>query len=97
MVISGWCPGTAIVGFASGKIDAFIFILGLLSGMYFYFDIYDQIATFANSGYIGKFTVDKLIGGNIYTTSYLVTIVVTIGLAIFMNIMKNTREKQGDN
>ena len=94
MVMSGWCPGTAIVGFASGKIDAFVFMIGLLSGMYFYFDIYDQISDFANSGYVGRYTIDKLIGGDIYTSSYLITILLGIFLAIFMNIMKSIRDKK---
>jgi uncharacterized membrane protein YedE/YeeE len=69
MVMSGWCPGTAAIGMASGKIDATVFGLGLLCGMYFYFDIYDSISGFANSGYLGRFTIDKLIGGDLYTSS----------------------------
>lgn len=94
MVMSGWCPGTAVVGFASGKIDAFVFMLGLLSGMYFYFDIYDQIADFANSGYLGRFTIDKLVGGDMYTSSYIITILLGVFLAIFMNTMQSLRDKK---
>ena len=94
MVMSGWCPGTAIVGFASGKIDAFVFMIGLLSGMYFYFDIYDQISGFANSGYLGRYTIDKLIGGDIYTSSYITTILLGAFLAIFMNVMKSIKDKK---
>ena len=94
MVMSGWCPGTAVVGFASGKIDAGVFVIGLLCGMYFYFDIYDYIAPFANSGYLGRFTIDKLIGGDIYTSSYIATILLGAFLAIFMNVMKSIKDKK---
>ena len=93
MVMAGWCPGTAVVGFASGKIDAAVFMLGMLSGMYVYFIEFDKIAAFANSGYIGRYTIDKLLGGNMYTTSYLVTIVLAICLGVFMNVMKSTINK----
>jgi len=31
-VISGWCPGTAAVGGASGKLDAFVFLIGAVLG-----------------------------------------------------------------
>ena len=31
-VMGGWCPGTAAVGMASGKIDAFLFIVGSFAG-----------------------------------------------------------------
>jgi uncharacterized membrane protein YedE/YeeE len=95
MVMSGWCPGTAVVGFATGKIDAFAFLLGILVGMFIYFDQFDKIIDFSTSGYIGRFTIDKLIGGNIFT-SLIVTIVLGAGLLIFMNVMKSIRNKKGD-
>ncbi|MDX1809646.1 MAG: DUF6691 family protein [Sulfurospirillaceae bacterium] len=93
MAMAGWCPGTAVVGFASGKIDAAVFMLGMLSGMYVYFIEFDKISSFANSGYIGRYTIDNLIGGNMYTTSYLVTIIMGIGLGVFMNYMKSIVNK----
>lgn len=33
LVVSGWCPATAVVGVVSGKLDALVFILGLLAGV----------------------------------------------------------------
>ena len=96
MVMAGWCPGTAVVGIATLKIDAIFFALGLLVGMFFYFDIYQYIIDFANSGNLGKFTIDKLIGGDI-RISYLVTVAVSFGLLLFVIAMKNIKDKQGDN
>lgn len=93
MVMSGWCPGTAVVGFATGKIDAAVFLLGVIAGMYVYFDQFDKIADFANSSPLGRFTIDKLIGGDIYT-SYLVTVIIGISLAIFMYQMKALSDKK---
>jgi uncharacterized membrane protein YedE/YeeE len=94
MVMSGWCPGTAVVGFASGKIDAVVFLLGLMCGMYFYFDIYEYIEGFANSGYLGRYTIDMLFGGDMYTSSYLVTVITGVALAVFMHTMKKIRDKK---
>ena len=96
MVMSGWCPGTAVVGIATLKIDAIFFALGLLVGMFFYFDIYQYIIDFANSGNLGKFTIDKLVGGDI-RISYLVTVAVSFALLLFVMAMKNIKDKQGDN
>lgn len=93
MAMAGWCPGTAVVGFATGKIDAAVFMLGMLSGMYVYFIEFDKISNFANSGYVGRYTIDKLIGGNMYTTSYLVTVVLAICLGVFMNYIKSIVNK----
>jgi uncharacterized membrane protein YedE/YeeE len=96
MVMAGWCPGTAVVGVATGKLDAAMFILGIMVGMYLFFDIYDVVSGFSNSGYVGKFTIDSLFGGDMFTTSYLVTVILGIGLAIFMNVMKSIMDKKGE-
>ncbi len=96
MVMSGWCPGTAVVGIATLKIDAIFFALGLLVGMFFYFDIYQYIIDFANSGNLGKFTIDKLVGGDI-RISYLVTVAVSFALLLFVMSMKKLKDKQGEN
>ena len=95
MVMSGWCPGTAAVGIATGKLDAAVFILGVMFGMSIYFDKFDQIASFANSSNVGRLTIDKLIGGDIYT-ALIVTIFIGIGLSVFMNVMKSIRDKKGE-
>jgi len=95
MVMSGWCPGTSVVGIATGKIDAIVFALGLIVGMYFYFDIYEYIADFANSGNMGKWTIAKALNADI-RVSYLVTVVVSFGLLLFMIAMKKLRDSKGE-
>ena len=95
MVMSGWCPGTAVVGFATGKLDAVVFLLGVMVGMSVYFDQFDKLADFANSSNVGRFTIDKLVGGDIYS-SLIITVFIGIGLSIFMNVMKSIRDKKGE-
>ncbi len=95
MVMSGWCPGTSVVGVATGKIDAVVFAVGMLVGMFVYFQTYSYFQGFANSGNLGRFTIDKLVGGDMFTTSYLVTIILAVGLGVFMNIMKSIVDKKG--
>ncbi len=93
MVMSGWCPGTAAVGVASGKLDAAVFLLGVMVGMSVYFDNFDKIADFANSSNVGRLTIDKLVGGDIYT-SLIITIFIGIGLSVFMYKMKSIRDER---
>jgi len=95
MVMSGWCPGTAVVGFATGKLDAAVFLLGVMFGMSVYFDNFDKIADFANSSNVGRLTIDKLVGGDIYT-ALIITVFIGIGLSIFMNVMKSIRDNKGE-
>ena len=42
-VMSGWCPGTAAVGMASGKIDAAVFFLGAVGGSILFNELYSVI------------------------------------------------------
>ena len=95
MIMSGWCPGTAAVGVATGKLDAAVFILGVMVGMSYYFDFFDQIATFANSSNAGRWTMQNALGVDIYT-ALIITVFVGIALSIFMEVMKSIREKKGE-
>lgn len=38
--IGGYCPGTSVVGFVSGRLDAFVFIVGLLLGTWVFAGLY---------------------------------------------------------
>jgi thiosulfate/3-mercaptopyruvate sulfurtransferase len=39
-VIGGWCPGTAIVGLASAKLDALLFLVGVVLGSVFFNEVF---------------------------------------------------------
>ncbi|WP_372807503.1 DUF6691 family protein [Pontiella sp.] len=41
--VGGWCPGTGAVGIASGRIDALVFLLGIVGGSILYNEVYPLI------------------------------------------------------
>ncbi len=43
MAIGGYCPGTSVVSFMSGKIDGFVFFIGLLIGVIAFAGAYEAI------------------------------------------------------
>ena len=43
-VVSGWCPGTAAVGAASGKLDAVVFLGGTVLGSILYNETYPAVS-----------------------------------------------------
>jgi len=57
--LSGYCPGTAVVAFGSGRKDALAFILGGLCGAAIYMVSYQYLAetTLFNKMYGGKVTL----------------------------------------
>jgi len=56
-VVSGYCPGTCVVGAAVGRIDAMLVMLGMLVGSFVYAWISPLVAGFANAGGMGKQTL----------------------------------------
>ncbi len=41
--VGGYCPGTSVVGFVSGRIDAAIFLFGLLLGTWLFAGFFDSL------------------------------------------------------
>jgi hypothetical protein len=52
--IGGYCPGTSVVGLMSGRIDAAIFLLGLLLGTVLFSSIYPSIEFLTTLGEYAK-------------------------------------------
>jgi uncharacterized protein len=53
-IVGGWCPGTSIVGAVSGKIDALLFIGGLVVGSVLFMLGFDSLAPLQNAGAQGR-------------------------------------------
>jgi len=52
-VIGGYCPGTSIVAGATGKIDGYFFIGGIIAGMFTFGEVYSWIENFHKSSAMG--------------------------------------------
>lgn len=53
-IVGGWCPGTSIVGVVSGKIDALLFIVGLVAGSALFTLGFDSLRPIQDSGAKGR-------------------------------------------
>ncbi len=95
MVMGGYCPGTTVVAVATGKLDAVVFALGMIAGMLLYFELYSSIKMFANSGDLGRFTISDLVGGNMFSSSYIVTIIMSISILLFLTYLNKIIYKEG--
>ena len=62
-ILGGFCPGTSVCAAAIGKIDAMVFVGGIILGIYFYSFTYELIwEDLRASGSIGKVKIGSLIG-----------------------------------
>lgn len=61
-IIGGYCPGTSLVALATGKIDAMIFGLGLIVGMFIFGETYSMLGDFTQTGAMGRVLLPEWLG-----------------------------------
>lgn len=61
-IVSGYCPGTAVVAAASGKWDAVVTLLGVVIGSVVFGEMYGLVGDFHVSSAMGVFTVPDWLG-----------------------------------
>lgn len=62
--ISGYCPGTAVAGLASGRLDALITLAGVSAGSVVFAVIFPSLETFYTSSSMGDATLPGLLNIN---------------------------------
>ena len=80
-IIGGFCPGTSLVGLATGKLDAIVFVFGVLFGIYLFGETISSYAVFFDSSYMGRFTLPELFNASYGT---VVFIIVVVALLLFV-------------
>ncbi len=84
-VAGGWCPGTALVGAASGKIDALAFLLATLIGSLVYAAFWPQLSGLQSVGACGVVTLPEIFH---LSTGVTAALVVAMALVMFMAIQR---------
>jgi len=61
-IMGGFCPGTGLCALSIGKIDAFVFAAGGLTGAFLFAETYPAIQDLANSDYKGAVKINESLG-----------------------------------
>lgn len=62
-ILGGYCPGTSVAGIAIGRIDAGVYVLGMLAGVAAFSETYDALfASWAHATAMGRLTLPKALG-----------------------------------
>lgn len=89
-LFSGYCPGTAVAGFASGRLDALVAMIGIGAGSLLFAILYPYIETFYVSSQMGNTLLPKLLG----LRHWIVMVLVYI-MAGGMFYLMERKEKKG--
>ncbi len=71
-LFSGYCPGTAVAGFASGRVDALVTMIGIAAGSLIFGVLYPGVETFYMSSQMGNAVLPNLLGLNHWIVMVLV-------------------------
>lgn len=91
-VMGGWCPGTAFVGMVSGKVDAAVFLVGILIGSLGWGFVFDRVKGFYGSGSMGQITIYQWLGIKPELVAFLVVLLALgmfAGGNLIQRIVKN--------
>ena len=71
----GYCPGTSLTGVAIGKIDAIVFTIGLMIGIFIFSEFYGVLEPLITKSYLGNPTLVDSIGISPY--------IIILGFSLF--------------
>lgn len=61
-VVGGYCPGTACVGVATGRIDALVLFAGIFAGIFGFGELNPLVSGFYNTTDMGQLTLPQVTG-----------------------------------
>ena len=76
-IIGGYCPGTSMVAVATGKLDAMIFVAGMIFGILVFGEMFPGIENFFNSGFMGTVTLPSY-----FNLSYGLVVFLVVFMAV---------------
>jgi hypothetical protein len=84
-VMGGWCPGTALVGAASGRGDSLVYLGGVGLGSLVYAWVYPAIEGFSTAGARGVSTLPDALG---LSPGLMALVIVLLAIAAFVGSNK---------
>ncbi len=83
MAVGGYCPGTSTVAFATGRLDALVFMIGMLLGTGLFAGLFNSIKGFYLAGQGPQAqTLDGLLGIPIWAVLIILIVVAVLGFAL---------------
>ncbi|MEZ5082943.1 MAG: YeeE/YedE thiosulfate transporter family protein [Bacteroidales bacterium] len=91
-VTGGFCPGTSIVALAIGKIDALVFTLGLMLGIFIFSEAFPLLKEMYNANYLGNETINNTFGMSSYLFVFLFTLMAVVVFYVTTLIRRRVKE-----
>lgn len=91
-VSAGFCPGTSLCAVAIGKIDAIVYVVGIMIGIVIFAELYEVFKPLYEGFAYGNLTLDETFGISPYMFIFIFTIIAILAFVIGDIVRKRTKK-----
>ncbi|KGL62351.1 YeeE/YedE thiosulfate transporter family protein [Polaribacter sp. Hel1_85] len=91
-VAGGFCPGTSLCGVAIGKLDAWVYVLGILIGIFIFSELYTFIEPIYTGYYLGNVTLIDSFDWNPYWTIFIFSVIAIVAFVVADFVRKKIKK-----
>jgi uncharacterized membrane protein YedE/YeeE len=91
-VAGGFCPGTSLCAVAIGKIDAIVYVIGIMIGIFIFSELYTFFEPIADGSFLGNITLQETFNLNPYWFVFIFTIIAILAFVLSDFIRKRTKK-----
>jgi hypothetical protein len=91
-VAGGFCPGTSLCAVAIGKIDAIVYVFGIMVGIFIFSELFDLFQPLYDGDFYGNITLMDTFGINPYWIAFIFSIIAIIAFVATDLIRKRTKK-----
>jgi len=91
-VAGGFCPGTSLCAVAIGKIDAFVYVGGIMVGVFIFSELFPLLEPIYNGYYYGNITLQDSLGINPYWFVFIFSLIAIVAFVI-SDIVRKKQKK----
>lgn len=91
-VAGGFCPGTSLCAVAIGKIDAMVYVVGIMVGIFIFSELFPLLEPIYNGYYYGNITLQDSLGVNPYWFVFIFSIIAIVAFVISDVVRKKQKK-----
>jgi len=91
-VSAGFCPGTSLCAVAIGKIDAMVYVLGIMVGIFIFSELFPYFQPLYDGYFYGNITLIDTFGINPYWFVFIFTILAIV-IFVLSDMIRKRRKK----
>lgn len=91
-VAGGFCPGTSLCAVAIGKLDAWVYVVGIMIGVFLFSELYPLFEPIYNGYYFGNITLMDSFGWDPYWTIFVFAVIAVVAFVVADVVRKRVKK-----